>query len=157
METQKSAVPFHCGYCGHHIATAGAAPQRFGEHFCSEQHADQFATGVRAARIEAAARHADGDADAAMHCAVPAGRQDWRARVKRAACWGAPVLLLLAMPLLWAGGWSAAGGSLLSVVALLACPVGMYFMMRGMAGMQQTPGAPTRDAATQAEKEEPRA
>jgi hypothetical protein len=55
--------------------------------------------------------------------------------VKRAACWGAPLLMLLAIPLVWSGGWAAAGGSLLSVLALLACPLGMYFMMRAMTNM----------------------
>jgi hypothetical protein len=77
-----------------------------------------------------------------MTCALPPGAQTgWRARLKRAACWGAPALLLLAMPLIWSGGWLAAGGSLLSVLALLACPLGMYFMMRSMAGMHQSHGA----------------
>jgi hypothetical protein len=61
--------------------------------------------------------------------------------LKRAACWGAPVLLLLAMPLIWSGGWAAAGGSLLSVLALLACPLGMYFMMRSMGSMQHQQSA----------------
>jgi hypothetical protein len=51
------------------------------------------------------------------------------------------VLLLLAIPLLWSGGWAAAGGSLLSVLAFLACPLGMYFMMRSMTSMQHRPGA----------------
>ena len=60
--------------------------------------------------------------------------------MKRAACWGTPVLMLLAIPLIWSGGWAAAGGSLLSVAALLACPLGMYFMMRGMIGMQHQHG-----------------
>ena len=140
------AAPSNCGYCGHPLADDVAAPQRFGERFCSEQHADEFATGVRAARIDAAARRVDVDARPAATnataCTSPTGEQHgWRARLKRAACWGAPALLLLAMPPIWSGGWAAAGGSLLSVLALVACPLGMYFMMRGMAGMQQSHGA----------------
>jgi hypothetical protein len=135
-----------------------AAPERFGERFCSEQHADEFATGVRAVRIDAAAHRVDIDARPATACAVsPAGQQGWQARLKRAACWGGPMLLLLAMPLLWTGGWAAAGGSLLSVLALLACPIGMYFMMRSMTGMQQAPGSPAQDAGAKARKDEPRA
>ncbi|MFQ5684139.1 MAG: hypothetical protein ACE5HC_12800 [Candidatus Binatia bacterium] len=48
-----------------------------------------------------------------------------------AACCGAPLLLLLAIPLF---GFSLAGvgGALLPFIVLLACPVGMYLMMRMM-------------------------
>ncbi len=51
-----------------------------------------------------------------------------------AACCAAPILLLAAIPFLGAtfGSLAAAGSGLLSIVALLACPVGMYFMMRMM-------------------------
>ncbi len=148
--TRLPAAPSHCGYCGLRIAEEVAAPQRFGERFCSEGHADEFAAGVRAARIGAAARREDRDAHPAatngMACALPpAGQRSWRDSLKRAACWGAPVLLLLAIPLLWSEGWAAAGGSLLSVLALLACPLGMYFMMRSMTSMQHRPEAPEPD------------
>jgi hypothetical protein len=61
--------------------------------------------------------------------------------LKRGACWGAPLLLLLALPLLWSGsGVAATAGSLLSVLAVLACPLGMYFMMRGMMSMRHREG-----------------
>lgn len=140
METRAPDTVRHCAYCGHPIADDVAAPGRFGERFCSEGHAEEFAAGVRAARTEAArrqeidARPAPGDR---MACALPPpGQRGWRDYLKRAACWGAPVLLLLAIPLVWSGGWAATGGSLLSVLALVACPLGMYFMMRGMMGMQ---------------------
>ena len=145
----------HCAYCGHRIAGDGAAPERFGERFCSEGHAEEFAAGVRATRTEAAARRQDlrpapGDG---MACALPpSGQRGWRDYLKRAACWGAPVLLLLAIPLIWSGGWAATGGSLLSVLALLACPLGMYFMMRGMMGMQHQ-----QSPADSARKEDGRA
>jgi hypothetical protein len=127
----------YCAYCGHPIADDVSAPERFGEPFCSESHAEEFAAGVRAARTEAAARRDDIQAPAAgMACAMPPlGQRGWRNYFKPAACWGAPVLLLLAIPLLWSGGWGTAGRSLLSVLAL-ACPLGMYFMMRGMTGIQ---------------------
>ena len=44
-------------------------------------------------------------------------------------------------PLVWTGGWAATGGSLLTFLALLACPLGMYFMMRGMMNMHQRSGS----------------
>ena len=146
METRLPAAPSYCGYCGLRIAEEAMAPQRFGERFCSEGHADEFAAGVRAARIGAASRE-DGRARlGAMDetaCVLPAaGQRGWRDSLKRACCWGAPALLLLAIPLLWSGGWAAAGGSLLTVLALLACPLGMHFMMRSMARTQHQPGAP---------------
>ena len=48
-----------------------------------------------------------------------------------ALCCGAPLLLILAIPLF---GFSLAGvaGTVLPYIALLACPLGMYFMMRMM-------------------------
>src|SRR6266545_2520619 len=114
METGLPAAPSHCGYCGCRIAEEVAAPHRFGERFCSKGHADEFAAGVRAARIRAAARREDGDARPAAtggtaRALPPAGQGSWRDALKRAACWGAPVLLLLAIPLIWSGGWAAAG------------------------------------------------
>ena len=129
----------HCAYCGHALAGDAPVVERFGEPFCSDPHAEEFTAGVRAARMQAAARN-DSPGTA---CAVsPAGRPGWRGLLKRAACWGAPVLLLLAIPLIWTGGWAAAGGSLLSALALLACPLGMYFMMRSMGSMQHQQSAP---------------
>lgn len=49
-------------------------------------------------------------------------------------CCAAPILLLGAIPFLGAafGSLAAVGSGLLSVVALLACPVGMFLMMRMM-------------------------
>jgi hypothetical protein len=51
-----------------------------------------------------------------------------------AVCCAAPLLVLAAVPFLGFsfGSYTAAGGGLLSIVALLACPVGMYLMMRMM-------------------------
>ncbi|MGH7267735.1 MAG: hypothetical protein ACREMB_23205 [Candidatus Rokuibacteriota bacterium] len=153
METRAPDMIKHCAYCGHPIAVDSTAPERFGERFCSEGHAEEFATGVRAARTEAAARRQEGAPGNGMACGLPpSGQRGWRYHVKRVVCWGAPVLLLLAIPLIWSGGWAATGGSLLSVVALLACPLGMYFMMRGMMGMQHQQGP-----AESARKEDGRA
>ena len=128
----------HCAYCGHALADDTPVIERFGEPFCSEPHAEEFTAGVRATRMQAAARS---DSPGTACALSPAARPGWRGLLKRAACWGAPVLLLLAIPLIWSGGWAATGGSLLSVLALLACPLGMYFMMRSMGSMHQH-GAP---------------
>jgi hypothetical protein len=49
-----------------------------------------------------------------------------------ALCCAAPLLLLASIPFLGLafGSDAAVGSGLLSIVALLACPVGMYLMMR---------------------------
>lgn len=51
-----------------------------------------------------------------------------------AICCAAPLLFLAAIPFLGFtfGSYAAVGSGLLSIVALLACPVGMYLMMRMM-------------------------
>ncbi|MBI4270561.1 MAG: DUF2933 domain-containing protein [Candidatus Rokubacteria bacterium] len=124
----------HCAYCGHTILAEAPAYERFGERFCSQEHAEAFAEGVRAQRIAAVARRDDAEGAA---CAAPTAiPQSWPNRLRRAACWGAPLVLLLAIPLFLSGGASAvAGGSVLGLLAVLACPLGMYFMMRTMGGM----------------------
>lgn len=53
--TMSPKTARHCAYCGHPLAHDLLAPERFGEPFCSESHAEEFVTGVRAARIKAAA------------------------------------------------------------------------------------------------------
>src|SRR6266542_2723740 len=146
MKTELPKTGRHCVYCGHPIDADAAPPERFGEPFCSDAHAEEFVAGVRAARTEAAAARdaAPGPSREGAACGLPTSAGDgWRGFVKRSACWAAPLLILLAIPLFWTGGWAAAGGSLLSVLALLACPLGMYFMMRGMMNMQRP-----RDEAT---------
>ena len=51
-----------------------------------------------------------------------------------AICCAAPLLLLAAISFLGLtfGSFAAVGSGLLSIVALLACPVGMFLMMRMM-------------------------
>lgn len=150
MKTDRPETGSYCAYCGHPVPDAGG-PERFGERFCSEAHAEEFATGVRATRMREVARRETGAASA---CAVPpAGERTWNAYLKRGLCWGAPLLLLVAIPLIWSGGWAATGGSLLSVLALVACPLGMYFMMRTMMPAHRDgdphagqPGSTPRDA-----------
>ena len=147
MKTNAPDTTRHCAYCGNTVTEEASAPERFGERFCSEAHAEEFVAGVRAARMQAAARpektevHSGTKGGDACALASPTQR-GWSAYLKRSACWGAPVLLLVALPLIWSGGWVATGGSLLSVLALLACPVGMYFMMRGMMSMQHQDKGP---------------
>lgn len=139
-EKRAIAATEFCGYCGHKVPADQPPTERFGQRFCSERHADDFTAGVRKARIaEAAATPGAGTA-----CSMPPpGQRTWKDYLKRSACWGAPLLLLLAIPLLWSGSSVAAtGGSLLSVVALLACPLGMYFMMRSMGSMNHQAGRP---------------
>src|SRR5919106_5567122 len=138
MPTTAPDTVRHCAYCGHRIAGEVSAPERFGEPFCSEGHAEEFAAGVRAARTKAAARREETHGPATnMACAMPApGQRNWRDYLKRAACWGAPFLLLLAIPLIWSGGWGATGGGPLGGPPARARPRGGGFMLRGMMGMQ---------------------
>ena len=138
--TTRTESPNHCAYCGHALG-GEVVSERFGERFCSETHAEEFAAGVRSARMQAAARsetphHRPGSGPAM--CGLQSGEpRTWKDYLKRAACWGAPLLAIVALPLIWSGGWAATGGSVLSLLALLACPLGMYFMMRGMINMQR--------------------
>jgi hypothetical protein len=63
-----------------------------------------------------------------------------RSLLKLGACCAAPILALaILVPFLRGGdtGLTAVGGNLLYFAALLACPIGMYFMMRNMGRMQQ--------------------
>ncbi len=123
----------HCASCGQAIGDPGGAPERFGERFCSEAHAGEFVADVRSARIREATSAVE-----PSHCPLrPSGQRTWGDVLRRGACWGAPLLLLLAIPLLASGGGLAAGGSVLSLLAVLACPLGMYFMMRTMGGVHR--------------------
>lgn len=133
LREKSTDTGHHCGYCGVTVRDDMPVIERFGERFCSDGHADEFAAGVRTARIQAAAQLASASASCAM---PPAGQRSWKDYVKRGACWGAPLLALLAIPFFWSGSNVAAtGGSVLSVLALLACPLGMYFMMRATGNM----------------------
>ena len=140
VSERTSQTRRHCAYCGHAVTGEAPAIERFGEQFCSEPYAEEFVAEVRAARAQAAAR---ADTPATACALAPAGQRTWKDYLKRGACWGAPLLLLLAIPLLWSGNTVAVtGGSLLSVLALLACPLGMFFMMRAMGNMSH--GGPPR-------------
>jgi hypothetical protein len=138
-----------CALCGQPAGAVGATPKRFGEAFCSKAHAEEFVQAVQAARIQAATASTQAAAEgppvpaeaAAPAADVPrhdqtAGAastpQSWKGLLKMGLCCGAPLLALVVL----AGGGGAvlgAAGALLPVLALLACPLGMYFMMRSMA------------------------
>lgn len=126
----------YCGYCGMEIDGAGS-PERFGELFCSEVHAEEFVKGVRTARVQAAATPETALTPRADQAAAepPAGGTakpwTWKTALKMAACCGAPLLALV----LLAGGGGAllgAAGAALPLLLALACPLGMFFMMRAM-------------------------
>ncbi|MBI3105581.1 MAG: DUF2933 domain-containing protein [Candidatus Rokubacteria bacterium] len=139
---QAAGQARYCAFCGAEVGQEGA-PERFGEIFCSDAHAEEFVTGVRAVRGEGAvAGGAEIQRTGETAPEQPTGAAkpwDWKMALKMAACCGAPVLALVVL----AGGGGAllgAAGSLLPVLAFLACPIGMYFMMRGMSkGHQQQP------------------
>ena len=142
-ETAATPRAGFCAYCGHPVPENQPRIERFGQPFCSEGHAEDFTAGVRnAGMAEAAAKP-----PAAATCTMPpTGQGTWTDYFKRGACWGAPLLLLFALPLLWSGNnIAAAGGSLLSLAALLACPLGMFFVMRAMTNMNRSQQAPSDD------------
>ncbi len=129
----------HCPICGR---AGDPALMRFGQLFCSEPHVEQYATErrartgngeTRATAEEAKDRGNDGKA---MACGIGTKgglrKMGW--------CLAGGVGLLIAVPLIASGGLAATAGSLLSVAAFLACPIGMYFMMRGMMKMNQDQG-----------------
>lgn len=128
----------HCGFCGVDLNGGSSVARRFGEAFCSEAHADAFVGEVRAARAKVAAlagpvaTDAEGTAQGGGQEKPATGRWDLKRALKLAACCGLPILAVVVL----AGGGGAllgAGAAVLPVLALLACPLGMFFMMRGMA------------------------
>lgn len=131
----------YCAVCGADANVHGLAVERFGEAFCSDGHAEEFVKEVRAARIQAAAVLAAQAPETEAQrpettAAGPPKPQDWKRYLKMGACCGAPLLALVFL----AGGGGAvlgAAGAILPLLAVLACPIGMYFMMRGMGKMEQ--------------------
>ena len=122
----------HCALCGQQARLEGTTIERFGEAFCSDAHAQDFVHAVRAARVQAAA----GARTAVERAAVPAEaapqHRAWKAYLGKALCWGAPLLVVAFVLAGGTGALAGAAGALLPVLALLACPLGMYFMMRSM-------------------------
>jgi hypothetical protein len=143
----SSAPPVtHCAFCGVDLDSGGIIARRFGETFCDEAHAEAFVSEARAARVEAAARaRLASDGDRGASAAAPqdgqpaSGRWDLKRMLKLGACCGLP---LLALVFLAGGGGALLGGAaaILPTLALLACPVGMFFMMRAMQGHDRSQG-----------------
>ncbi len=107
----------YCAVCGQDATTGARRIERFGQLFCSEGHAEEFAGAVRVARIQAAA-------------AAPTPR-NWRSYLGKAICWGVPLLVVVFL-LGGGGALLGAASAVLPVLAFLACPLGMYLMMRSM-------------------------
>jgi hypothetical protein len=125
----------YCALCGLPAGPDEAATDRFGEAFCSEAHAEEFVQTVRAARVQAAVTAETAVARPGGPAAGAVPQRDWKASLGKALCWGAP---LLVVAFVLAGGTGAvvgAAGAVLPFAAALACPLGMYFMMRGMSKM----------------------
>lgn len=144
----RPAATQYCAFCGQETPDSARPPQRFGELFCSEDHAEEFATGVRAARVAAAATAADvaPTADSGPETQPPATGQPpgWKMALKMAACCVVPMLALVVL----AGGGGfllGAAGAVLPLLALLACPLGMFFMMRMMMKSGQGDKRPPRE------------
>jgi len=129
-------APGYCGFCGADLDGAGVA-WRFREPFCGEAHAEAFAAEVRAGRIGAAATARTMEESATAPEVDGGGERsaargwDLKRTLKMAVCCGAP---LLAVVLLAGGGvaFLGAGAAVLPYLALLACPLAMFFMMRAM-------------------------
>lgn len=145
--TAAEAVPrqAYCPICGTRPDATATAVERFGELFCSETHADQFTQAMRAARVQAAIVRMDGGSECGSAARATSG---WTARLGRLLCWGGPALALIVMALILSGSRGlllASAGGALPFLAALACPIGMYLMMRSMSRMGQSDGRKERD------------
>lgn len=130
VPAKVEAAEHYCPVCGRDAADA--ALSRFGEYFCSEAHVAEFAAEAR--RREAAPSEPARRVTPAT--ATPSAQKKggtW-SLLKMGACCGGGLLLLALIPLVagTGGAFAAVGSSVLTLAALLACPLGMYFMMRGM-------------------------
>lgn len=120
----------HCPFCG--MDASDPTLNRFGEYFCSEAHVAEYARAVRARAEEGAGQPAQ---HVAQEGEVQLKTGGLSSLLKLGACCAAPILALaILLPLVQGGatGLTAIAGNLLYFAALLACPLGMYFMMRSM-------------------------
>lgn len=142
----------YCPVCGEDVAVHGPGIERFGEAFCSEGHAEEFVKEVHQRRVAAAVA---ADTSAIPESGGPV-RSAWSPKrlMKWGACLAAPLILVV---LLLGGGsvLGVAGSSLLSLLALLACPAAMYFMMRGMQHHDKTPQQAAEPARPQPDEGRP--
>jgi hypothetical protein len=126
------AADRYCAVCGTPVKADGPSIERFGEPFCSEPHATEFVDQVRAVRVQEVASAPA----AAPACALGSGAPgSWKGSLGKALCWGAPVLIVAALVLGGTGALAGVAGAALPYLAALACPLGMYFMMRSMSKM----------------------
>jgi len=136
----------YCSYCGADLDGADGFPMRFGERFCTDGHADAFVEEARAARIGSAAT-ADRTTDAGSPGGQASSGWDLKRALKMGACCGLPLLALVFL----AGGGGAllgAGAAVLPLLAVLACPLGMFFMMRAMQGQGKGEDHTTADRSS---------
>src|SRR5712691_6399298 len=135
METEGNRT--YCASCGAQVDTTRSVPRRSGESFCSEAHAETFVAEARAARLAVAARVSvearDAEAPGGLSEKGGPGRWGLKRALKMVVCVGAP---LIAVAFLVGGGGAllGTGAAVLPYVALLACPLAMFLMMRGMHG-----------------------
>jgi len=130
---EATARERHCAICGRAANTNGLAIERFGEPFCSEGHAEEFVKAVQAARVQVVSA---APSTPKLEQGVTAGQgvstaRSWKGLLKMGLCCGLPILAIAVL----AGGGGVvlgAAGALLPALAMLACPLGMYFMMRSM-------------------------
>ncbi|MCL6641015.1 MAG: DUF2933 domain-containing protein [Candidatus Rokubacteria bacterium] len=115
------AAAGYCGYCGQAIISPGPSLARFEARIRAA--ADGTATATEAGNTAGQ--------EAGASVATGSGPGGWKWYLKMAACCGAPLLALIVL----AGGGGAllgAAGAVLPLLAFLACPLAMLFMMRGM-------------------------
>jgi hypothetical protein len=135
----------YCAVCGEE-ASSGLAIEYFGELFCSDGHAEEFVKEVRAARVQAATLQAsETEVQQPESPACAPKRPGWKRYLKLGACCGAP---LLAVVFLAGGGGVVLGGAgaVVPYLVALACPLGMYFMMRSMSKMGQKENPEDKEA-----------
>jgi len=122
----------YCAYCRTDLVGAAQASMRFGEPFCSDAHANAFAHEARATQTERATS-SDPTSEARSAGGSVSRRWDVKRALEMAARCGLPLLALVIL----AGGGGAllgAGAAVLPLLAVLACPLGMFIMMRAMRG-----------------------
>jgi hypothetical protein len=134
----------YCTYCGVDLDQGSDTPTRFGEPFCGEAHAEAFVQEARAARVERMTGAGQIIDDVARADGHASSRWNLRRTLKMAACCGLP---LLALVFLVGGGGAllGAGATVLPLLAVLACPLGMFFMMRAMQNHGKSGDHPVAD------------
>jgi hypothetical protein len=62
-------------------------------------------------------------------------RRDWKVLLGKVLCWSAPLVIVVVLLVGGTRVLTGAPGAALPFLAALACPLGMYFMMRSMSKM----------------------